>query len=106
MPALSEHTRPASARHCPQCAGPVVRVEREAGDKLLSDAHAWRRYRCRDAACGWGGLMQVQRRHRNHLEQIDSVPMVVRVGVSALALLVVAGMAWGLLQMLSSLIEN
>lgn len=103
---MSDHSRHASARHCPQCDGPVVRVEREAGDKLLSDADAWRRYRCRDAACGWGGLMPVQRRHRNHLEQIDSVPMVVRVGASALALVVVAGVAWILLQMLTSLIEN
>lgn len=84
----------------------MVRVEREAGDKLLADADSWRRYRCRDAACGWGGLMQVQRRHRNHLEQIDSVPLVVRVGASALALVVVAGMAWALLQMLAHLIEN
>ena len=83
-----------------------MRVEREPGDKLLADADSWRRYRCRNAACGWGGLLEAHRHHRNHLEQVDSIPRVVRIGAAALALLLVAGLSWGLFHMLAGMIDN
>lgn len=83
-----------------------MRVEREPGDKLLADADSWRRFRCRNESCRWGGLLEVHRRHRNQLEQVDSIPRVVRMVAAAMALLLVAGLSWILFQMLGSLIDN
>jgi hypothetical protein len=81
-------------------------VEREPGDKQMLDARSWRRYRCRNDACGWSGLMESRRRHRTHLDQDAGIPLSVRIGVAAVALLLVAGLSWGLFNMLSTLIEN
>lgn len=81
-------------------------MEREPGDKQLADADSWRRYRCRNEACRWRGLLEVHRQHRNHLDQVDSIPRGVRIGAAALALLLVAGLSWGLFHMLAGLIDN
>ena len=72
----------------------------------LHDADAWRRYRCRNEACGWRGLLEARRHHRSHLEHAETLPRGLRIGFAALALLVVAGLTWGLFQMLAGIIEN
>jgi hypothetical protein len=82
-----------------------MRVGRDASDKRLPDADHWRRYRCQNPTCGWEGLRPVTRRHRNHLEVVERVPVALRVGVSALALMIIAGLTWGGFQVLQHLFE-
>jgi predicted RNA-binding Zn-ribbon protein involved in translation (DUF1610 family) len=42
---------------CPRCGAPLVKVHRQARDRVVSVFHSVRRYRCRSADCGWQGLI-------------------------------------------------
>jgi hypothetical protein len=49
---------------CPECRGHLQRVSRSFLDRLLGLLVRSRRYRCVQAGCGWGGLLQGRvRRH-------------------------------------------
>ena len=42
---------------CPQCGGEAFPAPRRLGDRLVSTVHSVGRYRCRDEACGWEGIV-------------------------------------------------
>lgn len=56
--ATSEANGGHPGRHrCPRCGGPLVKVHRQARDRMFSVFHSVRRYRCRSTDCGWQGLI-------------------------------------------------
>ena len=81
-------------------------MKREADDKRLQDAERWRRYRCRNQACGWEGLLQVSRRRRIKLEPVGHVRRGLRLAGISLALAVVVVLGWGAFQVVQGLFEN
>lgn len=83
-----------------------MRIGRDASDKRMPDADQWRRYRCNAEACGWVGLLPVARRRRDSLDAVQTAPRAVRLGVSALALMVIAGLMWGGVQVLQQMLGS
>jgi hypothetical protein len=58
MPAAASRQQ----RRCPSCQGPLRQVHRRPEDLDSSLGEDLRRFRCRDAECGWEGLLA--RAHR------------------------------------------
>lgn len=81
-------------------------MERGADDKRLQDADRWRRYRCRNQACGWEGLLQASRRRRIKVEPAGHVPRGLRLAGISLALAVVAVLSWGAFQVVQGFLDN
>lgn len=50
---------------CPRCGGPVIRVHRKPGDRLLKNLLLVRvaRYRCDNINCGWEGLRKPRKNY-------------------------------------------
>ena len=103
---LSESTAHHPHRRCPQCRAPVKRVLRSANDKRMVDADHWRRYRCRSDSCGWQGLLPTAGRRRVRRPVGRGTPVLVRMGRTALLLLLAAGLTWGCLQALQFLMDS
>lgn len=70
---------------------------RTANDKRRWDADNWRRYRCRDEACDWRGLLPtVHRAARPH----DARSILRRSGRAVVMLLVAGALTWSGMQVL------
>ncbi len=75
MPAAASRQQ----RRCPNCQGPLRQVHRRTEDLDASVGDALRRFRCRDAECGWEGLLaRPQRRpgssRRARQRTVDAAP--------------------------------
>jgi hypothetical protein len=52
-----------TAIRCPRCSGPIHRVHRRWGDRVLSGFVPVRRYRCSNGKCRWCGIRVAASKH-------------------------------------------